>query len=133
TLPLRIRGRRCERDAHRNLQVRRTAPAFHAEGGIFQSRETPHRGHRLMDGAEEVGMVALGAALAVSAIALLLLAQFSQARASRQLRVRVARVRARRAADAGRPDAMASVRKDAGGSYPVLEALARRIVPRPAL
>ncbi|MEX2454960.1 MAG: type II secretion system F family protein [Rhodospirillaceae bacterium] len=86
-----------------------------------------------MEGSEPVGMVALAAALAVSVIVLLLLTQFSQARASRQVRARVAGVRARRAVEGGRADAMASVRKESGGSYPALEALARRIVPRPAL
>lgn len=86
-----------------------------------------------MDILEQFGAVALVAALAAAAIGLLLVTQLTQARAARHLRGRVSGVRSRRAGGPGKPDAVASVRKESEGRYPGLEALARKVVPRPTL
>lgn len=82
---------------------------------------------------DNLGTVALVAALVAAAIVLLLMAQLSHSREVRRMRGRISGVQAR---IAGRTDATehhADVRKRESARYPALEALARRFVPRPAL
>jgi tight adherence protein B len=82
---------------------------------------------------EDFGLIAAAAAGAAGLIALMLMLQLSQARSARRMRGRLDAVRARISGDERGKDTVANVRKEQAGSYPALEALARRVVPRPAL
>lgn len=81
---------------------------------------------------QDIGGVVLVAALVAAAIVLLLMAQLSHSRDLRQVRARISGVQSRiaRSKDDSAPT---DVRLEQAGRYPALEALARKIVPRPAL
>lgn len=81
---------------------------------------------------QDIGGVVLVAALIAAAIVMLLMAQLSHSRALRQLRGRISSVQAR-VAQSDDTIAATDVRLEQGGKYPGLEALARRVIPRPAL
>tara|TARA_R110000868_G_scaffold266660_1_gene525977 strand:+ start:17147 stop:18139 length:993 start_codon:yes stop_codon:yes gene_type:complete len=81
---------------------------------------------------QDIGGVVLVAALIAAAIVMLLMAQLSHSRALRQLRGRISSVQAR-VAQSDDTVAATDVRLEQGGKYPGLEALARRVIPRPAL
>lgn len=82
-----------------------------------------------MDG---IGGVVLVAALIAAAIVLLLMAQISHARGTRQLRRRISNVQTR-VASGEDITSVESVRMEQTGRYPGLEAIAKKLVPRPAL
>ena len=82
-----------------------------------------------MDG---IGAVVLVAALIAAAIVMLLMAQISHARDTRQLRRRISGVQSRVAAREENVS-VGSVRAEQAGRYPGLEAIAKKLVPRPAL
>lgn len=79
-----------------------------------------------------IGAVVLVAALIAAAIVMLLMAQISHARGTRQLRRRISGVQARVAAR-DEDISVESVRTDQPAQYPGLEAMARKLIPRPAL
>lgn len=81
---------------------------------------------------QDIGGVVLVAALIAAAIVLLLMAQLSHARNLRQLRGRISGVQAR-VAQVDDTTALQSVRLEQEARYPALEALARKVIPRPAL
>ena len=81
---------------------------------------------------QDLGGVVLVAALIAAAIVVLLTAQLQHARATRRLKGRISSIRSRAGDDA--PEAeLESVRLRERSSYPLLESIARRIIPRPAL
>ena len=82
-----------------------------------------------MDG---IGAVVLVAALIVAAIIMLLMAQISHARDTRQLRRRISGVQGRVAARE-ESASIGSVRAEQAGRYLGLEAIAKKFIPRPAL
>ena len=82
-----------------------------------------------MDG---IGAVVLVAALIAAAIVMLLMAQISHARDTRQLRRRISGVQGRVAAREENVS-VGSVRAEQAGRYPGLEAIAKKFIPRPAL
>lgn len=82
-----------------------------------------------MDG---IGAVVLVAALIAAAIVMLLMAQISHARDTRQLRRRISGVQGRVAARE-ESASIGSVRAEQAGRYPGLEAIAKKFIPRPAL
>jgi tight adherence protein B len=82
-----------------------------------------------MDG---IGGVVLVAALIAAAIVLLLMVQITHARGSRQLRRRISGIQTR-AANREEVASVESVRMEQTGRYPGLEAIAKKLVPRPAL
>ena len=83
---------------------------------------------------ENLGAVALVAALMAAAIVMLLMAQLAQSRANRRLDKRIAGVRKRLSGGAESPlVGHHDVRKSDNAKYPLLEAVARHLVPRPAL
>ena len=82
-----------------------------------------------MDG---IGAVVLVAALIVAAIVMLLMAQISHARDTRQLRRRISGVQGRVAARE-ESASIGSVRAEQAGRYLGLEAIAKKFIPRPAL
>lgn len=79
-----------------------------------------------------IGGVVLVAALIAAAIVMLLMAQISHARGSRLLRRRISTVQTR-VASRENTSAVESVRMEQTARYPGLEAIARKLVPRPAL
>ena len=82
---------------------------------------------------EDIGLVVIAAAGVAGLVAAMLTMQVAQARSSRRMKGRLEGVRARIAGDERPKDAHANVRKEQEARYPALEALVRRIVPRPAL
>lgn len=82
-----------------------------------------------MDG---IGAVVLVAALIAAAIVMLLMAQISHARDTRQLRRRISGVQGRVAAREENVS-VGSVRAEQAGRYPGLEAIDKKFIPRPAL
>lgn len=83
-----------------------------------------------MDG---IGGVVLVAALIAAAIVMLLMAQISHARGARLLRRRISGVQTRAASREEASSSVESVRMEQTGRYPGLEAMAKKLVPRPAL
>lgn len=81
---------------------------------------------------QDIGGVVLVAALIAAAIVMLLMAQLSHSRNLRQVRGRISSVQAR-VAQSDDTVAATNVRLEQAARYPGLEALARKIVPRPAL
>jgi tight adherence protein B len=79
-----------------------------------------------------IGAVVLVAALIAAAIVMLLMAQISHTRATRQLRRRISGVQGRVAAHEEHAS-VGSVRTENTGRYPVLEAIAKKFIPHPAL
>jgi len=81
---------------------------------------------------QDIGGVVLVAALIAAAIVMLLMAQLSHSRATRQMRGRISSVQAR-VAQMDDIAAATDVRRAQASKYPGLEALARKVMPRPAL
>ena len=81
---------------------------------------------------QDIGGVVLVAALIAAAIVMLLMAQLSHARSMRQLRGRISGIQSR-VAKSEVAGTATDVRLEQAGRYPALEALARKLMPRPAL
>ena len=83
--------------------------------------------------AGNIQTVALVAALATAAIVLLLMAQLAHARSTRHIRSRISSVRARAGGRGDSAVPLADVRKHENVRFAALDAVARRLMPRPAL